>query len=116
MQIQEPGKKIKQIRELKNYTQDYIATNLGISNRAYSKIETGETNLTIDKLNSISEVLEVSPFDILGFNEKQLFTNCTQEGNIGINNIVMSDKLSDSYEKHINNLKEEIIFLRKLIK
>ena len=41
--IQHPEIKIKQIRELKNFTQEYVATKLNLSIRAYSKIETGET-------------------------------------------------------------------------
>lgn len=30
---------IRKIRELRNYTQDYLAAKLGISQNAYSKIE-----------------------------------------------------------------------------
>jgi transcriptional regulator with XRE-family HTH domain len=40
--ITSPETKIKQIRELKNFTQEHIATELGLSIRAYSKIESGE--------------------------------------------------------------------------
>ncbi len=33
------GKKLKQLRELQGFSQEYLATQLGISIRAYSKIE-----------------------------------------------------------------------------
>ena len=39
------GGKIRQIRELKGFTQDYLATQLGISQRAYSKLERDEIKL-----------------------------------------------------------------------
>lgn len=42
--------KIKKIRELKGYSQDYVANKLAISQRAYSKIESGETRLHWDRM------------------------------------------------------------------
>ena len=43
------GTKIKNIRELRNYTQDYMAEKLGITQAGYSKIERGETDVTYSK-------------------------------------------------------------------
>ena len=48
--IENPEVKIKQAREVKRISQDFVATKLGISTRAYSKIETGETQLPISRL------------------------------------------------------------------
>jgi len=50
---------IKQIRELKNFTQEYMADELGISQPAYIKIEQGLTVLKIDRLQQIADILEV---------------------------------------------------------
>ena len=58
--ILQPEQKLKQIRELKNLSQEYIANQLGLSVRAYSKIETGETQLTINRLNEISRIMGTS--------------------------------------------------------
>ena len=69
--ILQPEQKLKQIRELKNLSQEYIANQLGLSVRAYSKIETGETQLTINRLNEISRIMGVDPIEVLGFDEKQ---------------------------------------------
>lgn len=107
--------KIKRIRELKNYSQEYLAIQLGLSTRAYSKIETGETQLTINRLNEISKILDIEPSEILGFDEKQVFNNCKQDGNIGINNIYYSEKLSQQYEETICSLKEQIVLLKKIL-
>lgn len=114
--IENPENKIKQIRELKNLSQEFIASKLGITTRAYSKIETGETQLSIKRLNEISSILEVPPLEILGFDEKQVFSHCKQEGNIGINHNYHSEKLIEQYEKRINHLESEILFLRNCIK
>eukprot|EP01038_Epipyxis_sp_PR26KG_P020355 gene20355-28823_t len=79
--IQQAEIKIKQIRELKNITQEYVAQKLGLSTRAYSKIESGETQLTINRLNEISEVLEIQPLEILGFDDKKIFNINHSTGN-----------------------------------
>jgi transcriptional regulator with XRE-family HTH domain len=113
--IEHPEKKLKQLRELKNYTQEYMATELGLSTRAYSKIEAGETQLTINRLNEISRVLGIEPMEILGFDHKNIFNNCTQEGNIGINHITIPEKLIEQYEQRIKHLESEIVFLRALV-
>jgi len=112
--IEQPEIKIKQIRELKNFTQEYVAGKLGLSTRAYSKIETGETQLTINRLNEISTILGIEPMEILGFDEKQVFNNCKQDGYIGINHINFPEKLVQQYEETIQSLKEQIQLLKLL--
>jgi transcriptional regulator with XRE-family HTH domain len=114
--IQQPEIKLKQLRELKNYTQEYVATQLGLTTRAYSKIESGETQLTINRLNEISAILGIDPMEALGFDHQNIFNNCTQEGNIGINHINIPDKLIEQYEKRIHQLESEVLFLRALVK
>jgi transcriptional regulator with XRE-family HTH domain len=117
--IEHPEKKLKQLRELKNYTQEYMATQLGLSTRAYSKIEAGETQLTINRLNEISRVLGIEPMEILGFDHKNIFNNCTQEGDnstMGTSTYLAPDKLMEQYEQRIKHLESEIIFLRALVK
>jgi transcriptional regulator with XRE-family HTH domain len=117
--IEHPEKKLKQLRELKNYTQEYMATELGLSTRAYSKIEAGETQLTINRLNEISRVLGIEPIEILGFDHKNIFNNCTQEGDnstMGTSTYLAPDKLMVQYEQRIKHLESEIIFLRALVK
>ena len=107
--------KIKKIREFKNLTQEYIADQLGVSTRAYSKIESGETKLTIERLNQISEIFQIPAIEILGFNDKQIFNHCKQEGNIGINHNYSSKELILQFKNQISHLESEIIFLRSLL-
>lgn len=49
--------KIKKIREIKGFSQEYVATKLNITQNSYSKIERGETNLNFSKLNEICEII-----------------------------------------------------------
>lgn len=50
---------IKAARLYRNYSQDYLAFKLNISQNAYSKVECGYTQLTIERLDKIAEALEV---------------------------------------------------------
>jgi transcriptional regulator with XRE-family HTH domain len=117
--IQNPELKIKQLRELKNFTQEYMAQQLGLSTRAYSKIESGETQLTINRLNDISEILGIDPIEALGFDHQNIFNNCTQEGNyntIGTTTFNIPEKLIQQYEKTIQILEDEVALLKSLIR
>ncbi|WP_461448836.1 helix-turn-helix domain-containing protein [Mucilaginibacter sp.] len=48
---------IRNKREYRNYTQEYLAAKLDISQNAYSKIELGYTKITVERLFQIAEVL-----------------------------------------------------------
>jgi transcriptional regulator with XRE-family HTH domain len=56
-QIKSINVNIRCIREHKHYSQDYLAAKLGISQNAYSKLELGRTNLTLERLFFIAQIL-----------------------------------------------------------
>jgi transcriptional regulator with XRE-family HTH domain len=60
-----PGSIIRKYRELRNYSQEYVAGKMGISQNAYSKIENNITQLTVSHIRQISAILEVSIMDLL---------------------------------------------------
>ena len=53
--------KLKEIRLKNNFTQEYVAFELGISQKAYSKIECKDHQLNHDKIIKISKLYKVSP-------------------------------------------------------
>jgi len=59
------GEKIKTIRELRGFSQEYMAVKLDIAQNTYSKIERSQTKLSALALQKIAELLGVSPIDIL---------------------------------------------------
>ena len=62
---------IRRIRESKDYTQDYLAVKLNISQNAYSKIELGYTKITVERLFQIAQILEVDPVNLINFSEEE---------------------------------------------
>lgn len=53
------GKRIRQLREWRNYAQCYMALQLGIDQSTYSRIESGRTPPRVDRLERIAAILEV---------------------------------------------------------
>lgn len=65
-------KNLKQIRELKNLTREYVAYELSMSSSGYGKIERGEVDLTLTKLLKIASIFGVSVEFIFKFNADDL--------------------------------------------
>jgi transcriptional regulator with XRE-family HTH domain len=59
------GEKIRIQRLIKNYSQEYMAFALDISQAAYSNIERNETKITLERVFEIAEILEISPFELM---------------------------------------------------
>lgn len=117
------GTKIKNIRELKNYTQDYVAKKLEMTQAGYSKIERDETDVPYSKLEEIARVLEVGVEDLVAFDKQRFFNSFhdVKGGNNGYVNvyemskdmkklyddkIALLEKLAHHYEAQLNRYKE----------
>lgn len=99
--------KIKSIRELKNYTQEYMAERLGVTQAGYSKIEKGKTSLSYDKLVEIGRILDVSVEDIISFDYHRYFNNIKGNNNGSI--LINTDStsiLKELYEDKIQLLEK----------
>lgn len=59
------GYKIRKLREVKDYSQEYMANRLEISQNVYSKIENGLQKLTTERLKRIAEILEVPQEELI---------------------------------------------------
>ena len=59
------SKKIRISRLEKDYNQEYMAEELGISQSAYSKIERGETEITVSQLRKIATALGLTLLDLI---------------------------------------------------
>jgi transcriptional regulator with XRE-family HTH domain len=111
------GTKIKKLRELKNLTQEHMASVIGVTQSAYSRMELGETEITYSKLARIAGELGMKPEDVIAFNESMVFNvmhNQTGNGLIIQNNTLVNEE-RDLYKLQIETLKEEVAYLKKII-
>lgn len=109
------GFKIRQLREMKGLSQDYVSNKLGISQRAYSKLERNETKIDWTRISTIAEILELDPLDLVTFEDSLVFNNCRQSGKFEQFNNHYPDKLIEQYEARIKELSSEVEFLRKKV-
>jgi transcriptional regulator with XRE-family HTH domain len=63
---------IRKVREYRNYTQEYLAMKLDISQNAYSKIELGYTKITLERIFQIASILNIDLIDLLQTEHTQL--------------------------------------------
>ncbi len=52
---------LQSLRESKNWTQEYVAEVLDITQSAYARLEAGKTKLTIDRAKELANVFAVPP-------------------------------------------------------
>lgn len=74
-------KRIKELREDHDYTQQYVAKKLGIRQEQYSKYERGERELPLHHLIAISKLYNVSTDYILELsdNDRNQLMNCIND-------------------------------------
>jgi len=66
------SEKIRSIRQLKTFSQEDMAEKLGVSKNTYAKIERGETDVQLSRLEQIAEAFEMEFTELLMFGEKAI--------------------------------------------
>lgn len=64
------GQNIRKIRRSRDLTQEYMAFEMGISQKAYSDIENSKVKINLDILTKISDILDIKPSDICSISHK----------------------------------------------
>lgn len=110
------GEKIKKIRELRNYTQEYMAEKLSMTQTGYGKIERNESEISFQKLTRIAGLLKVEIGDIINFDQQWIFNAMHRTGDRShLTDGGVSDHERKLYDQIILQQKEEINFLKRII-
>ena len=88
---------LKKLREKNELKQEFIARKLGITKSQYSRIESGETTLSLDKAIILADLYNVTMDELRNRNEKILLTKDECEVLIEAANILI--KLKDRTKK-----------------
>jgi len=96
-----------------------MALQLEMSQGGYGKIERGETDITLSKIDTIAKVLWVTISMILDFDDK-IFFNINQNSNeSALAGVIFENKSPESekihYESQIEQQKERIVELKEEI-
>ncbi|MBQ3311991.1 helix-turn-helix transcriptional regulator [bacterium] len=65
------GKRIKELRVQRGYTQEYLSEKIGIGQRNLSKIECGNNFVTAETLSKLLKVLNIEAKELFDFKHKQ---------------------------------------------
>jgi transcriptional regulator with XRE-family HTH domain len=115
-QLKQIGLRLKSYRELKGFSQDYMASKLNISSSAYSRIERNEVNLTLGKLFLLAEVLNVSLEQIIFGDDHKTEAMLAEENASDYQlKLIESSKLLKAYLDQIDMLKEQVDYLKAII-
>ncbi|MFI3190076.1 hypothetical protein BCS42_13865 [Crenothrix sp. D3] len=121
---------IKLFRKLKGWSQEDMANKLEISLNGYGSIERGDTDISVTRLEQITEVFGISLVELFGCDEKNVFNalgtnNGTQNNQYYGSTNPDSENLQLKYElenqrmlnqqkdKEIELLKEVISLMKK---
>jgi transcriptional regulator with XRE-family HTH domain len=113
------GQKLRVYREFRNYSQEYIAEKLGITQNAYSRIETNQTRLTADRLRQIADILNIPVTCLMSDTEPELsFGNVNGSSDrhaleLLENTRHLYDQIIRTKDEKIVALEDEICNLRK---
>ncbi|QNL50299.1 helix-turn-helix transcriptional regulator [Olivibacter sp. SDN3] len=100
------GEILKEIREKHSrMRQEDVAKALGLSTKAYANIENDVTDITLKRLQEVTEVLGVTPEYVLSYQDRSTYTNVfnNYDGNQGTINMYQGCS-SDQ----IKNLEEQV--------
>lgn len=99
---------LKKLREFRNYSQEFIASELGKSQNAYSQMENGKTKIKEAEIIKLAELLEVTPSQLMSDEPIVIKISNTKVETGGIFNGNLQNLYYDQ--------KEAIAFLREQIK
>ncbi len=107
---------IKTIRESKNLTEGYVATNMGIGQSAYCKKEKGDSEFTLTELIKLSDILQVSLVRFIDLDIAKIINQQNHDSSTGIGFIENQIINTEGYKLCIEQYKEENIFLKEQLK
>lgn len=108
------GQRIKKLREEKGITQEAMATQLDVTQSNYGRLEKDDRRLNVVKLLKIARILDVNLMYL--FNGIAETSAQTAEISINQTNKEVYDILVESLRSEIQHLKEEVNFLRVIVR
>ena len=110
------GKNIRKFRELKGYSQEYMANEMELTQASYAKLESNSTKISVERLFTIAKLLETDVADILELNKQTIYHQDIKEHSIGhqeVQNLHQDNK--EDYEKLLQSKDEQIALLKSLL-
>ncbi|PZR18842.1 MAG: XRE family transcriptional regulator [Flavobacterium psychrophilum] len=108
------GQRIKKLREEKGITQETMASQLDVTQSNYGRLEKDDRRLNVVKLLKIARILNINISYL--FNEVAADIDTDDNQSLNNANKEVYNILVDSLRAEIQHLKDEINFLRIMVK
>ncbi len=102
------GKSIRILRHQHGWSQEDIATRLGISIPAFSKIETGVTDVNLSRLEQIANIYEISIVQLLNVEGNEEVETTPSHLNIVQKKLVERESEIATLQRKVIELYEEL--------
>ncbi|MFN0204488.1 MAG: helix-turn-helix domain-containing protein [Bacteroidia bacterium] len=102
------GSKVKKLRELKNFTQSYLADYLSITQSTYSRYEKDELHFTKEMLQKLSQIFGLSVEAMQYFEEEKLFLYLESICNCARYQTAREQQLTEAFIKELQCENEEL--------
>ena len=106
------GQQLQLLRLEKNLTQEQMSEKLNLSTSAYCKIEYGETDLTLTRLDNIAKVLGISALSLNPDTDNSCKNNSNNDSAYDLNDlrelIKANTRIIDLLSKRIDLLEQRL--------
>jgi transcriptional regulator with XRE-family HTH domain len=102
------GKKIRSLRHQKGWSQQDVAKRLEISIPAFSKMETGVTDLNLSRLNQISRLFNLTVVQLLADSDLDEIKDYAKEVNEKKQRLLKREEEIIDLQKKVINLYEQL--------
>lgn len=111
----EIGKRLKLLRESKGFTSyEKFAVEHELSRMHYWQIEKNPERATLKRIKELALVLQVNLITLINEDESYIQQNFNQQGGNAATQMNLNANI-EAYQKLIQNLENEIAFLRNLV-
>lgn len=90
---------IRELREQRNWTQEYMAEQLGLTRNGYAKIERGESTPSLERLDEIAKLFGISVIDLLKLSDKSIILQTRNQQANYYQNYTNSENLQNEIDK-----------------
>jgi transcriptional regulator with XRE-family HTH domain len=108
------NEKLRVLRVMKGYSQEVVASQLGLDSGTYSRMERGVTELKFELVGRVLEVLKISWDEFLKYEDQGQQTFNYQQGDNNTFQTTAEDTVVVYLKEEIQILRKEIDDLRKI--
>lgn len=110
------SKNIRKHREIKGYSQEYMAQELDITQSSYAKLENDSTKITVERLFNISKLLEMEITELLDLKNQTIYNQRFNDNSHNYQEIQhLHQENKEVYQELLKVKDEQIALLKELL-